>query len=94
MQRTTTKANTGQDRIESIDFLRGLVLILVYQARDWSQYILSARGIASGTLSNFGLRLEAVYVVWLLVILLLCPLCRWYQKYRENNPSKWWLSYL
>ena len=70
------------------------VLMLVYQGRDWSQYILSARGIASGTLSNFGLRLEAVYVVWLLVILLLYPLCRWYQKYRENNPSKWWLSYL
>ena len=70
------------------------MLMLVYQGRDWSEYILSARGIASGTLSNFGLRLEAVYVVWILVVLLLCPLCRRYQKYRENNPSKWWWSYL
>jgi uncharacterized membrane protein len=70
------------------------MLMLVYRGRDWSEYILSARGIASGSLINFGLRLEAVYLVWILVILLLYPICRWYQKYRENYPSKWWLSYL
>ena len=70
------------------------MLMLVYEGRDWNEYILSARGIASGTLSNVGLRLEAVYIVWILVILLLYPLCRWYQRHRENNQSKWWLSYL
>jgi len=70
------------------------MLYLVYAGRDWREYILSARGIMSGTLSNFGLGLEAVYVIWILVVLLLYPLCNWYQKYRENNPTKWWLSYL
>ncbi|MGZ9164916.1 MAG: DUF1624 domain-containing protein [Anaerolineales bacterium] len=70
------------------------MLLLVYQGRDGSEYILSARGIASGTLSNFGLSLEAVYLTWILVIIFLYPLCKWYQKYREDNPSKWWLSYL
>ena len=69
------------------------MLLLVYQGRDWSEYILSARGIASGSLSNFGLSLEAVYLVWILAVILLYPLCKWYQKYREHNPSKWWLSY-
>jgi uncharacterized membrane protein len=69
-------------------------LFLVYEGRDWREYILSATGIMSGALSNFGLRLEAVYVIWIIILLLLYPLCRWYQKYRENNPSKWWLSYL
>ena len=29
MQWITTKANTGNDRIETIDFLRGLVMILM-----------------------------------------------------------------
>ena len=69
-------------------------LLLVYEGRDWHQYILSARGIMSGALSNFGLSLEAVYFVWILVILLLYPICGWYQNYRTNNPFKPWLSYL
>ena len=70
------------------------MLMLLSKGRDWSEYILSARGIASGSLSNFGLGLEAVYLLWILVIVLLYPLCRWYQKYRENSPPKWWVSYL
>jgi uncharacterized membrane protein len=70
------------------------MLLLVYEGRDWREYILSARGIASGTLSNFGLRLEAGFIVWILIVLLLYPLCRWYQKYRENHRSTWWLRYL
>jgi uncharacterized membrane protein len=70
------------------------LLWLLYEGHDWHQYIFSARGIASGALSNFGLSLGAVYVIWILVVLFLYPLCRWYQTYRENNPSKWWLRYL
>ena len=70
------------------------IVWLVYEGRDWHQYILSARGIMSGALSNFGLSLEAVYFVWILVILLLYPICGWYQNYRTNNPFKPWLSYL
>lgn len=70
------------------------MLMLVYQGRDWREYILSAREIISGRLSNFGLSLEAVYIIWILVVVLLYPLCRWYQKHREKYPSRWWLSYL
>jgi uncharacterized membrane protein len=69
-------------------------LLLVYQGRDWHQYILSARGIMSGTLRNFGLSLGAVYVIWIAVVASLYPLCKWYQTYRENHPAKWWLRYL
>jgi uncharacterized membrane protein len=70
------------------------LLLRVYEGRDWHQYILSARGIMSGRLSDFGLSLGAVYSVWVLINLLLYPICRWYQNYRMNNSSKWWLSYL
>ncbi len=70
------------------------VLLLVYKGHDWHEYILSAREIMSGALRNFGLGLGAVYTIWIMVVILLYPVCRWYQKYRENNPSKWWLSYL
>jgi len=70
------------------------MLLLIYEGRDWSEYIFSARNLTSGRLSDFGLSLGAVYLIWLAVILLLYPLCQWYQRYRERNPSKWWLSYL
>ena len=69
-------------------------LLLVYEGRDWHQYILSARGIMSGTLRSFGLPLGEVYAVWILIILLLYPICRAYAQYREGHPSKWWLRYL
>lgn len=70
------------------------MLLLIYKGHDWHEYILSARALMSGTLSNFGLSLGAVYMVWILMTLLLYPICKWYQKYREGHPSSWWLSYL
>jgi uncharacterized membrane protein len=69
-------------------------LLLVYEGGEASEYIFSVSGLRSGRLSEFGLSLPAVYGIWISVVALLYPLCRWYQKYRENNPSKWWLSYL
>jgi uncharacterized membrane protein len=69
-------------------------LLLVYQGGEWTDYIVSAENLTSGTLSDFGLPLAAVYVIWAIVIALLYPLCKWYQRYREKNHSKWWLSYL
>ena len=70
------------------------VLTLVFSGRDWHEYILSAERLSSGSLSNFGLRLEAVYLVWILVLAWLYPLCRWYQRYKENHPEQTWLRYL
>jgi uncharacterized membrane protein len=70
------------------------MLTLVFTGRNWHEYILSGTGIRSGALISFGFGLEAVYVIWILIVVALYPLCRWYQQYKENNPSKWWLSYI
>jgi len=70
------------------------VLLLVYEGRDPSEYILSSSALQSGSLIDFGLSFGTVYIVWVGVILLLYPLCRWYQRYRETHPSQWWLRYL
>ena len=45
-------------------------------------------------LQGYGFSLWVVYVVWILVILGLYPICKWYDKYKTNNRDKWWLSYL
>ena len=42
---------------------------------------------------NFGYNLWIVYGIWILVIALLYPLCRWYDKYKTRNKH-WILSYL
>jgi uncharacterized membrane protein len=40
-----------------------------------------------------GFGLAGVYVIWLMVVVLLYPLCKWFAAYKRGQP-KWWLSYL
>jgi hypothetical protein len=81
--------------IVHIYMIHALAMVaLSFTGWDWREYILSAPRFQSGRLSDFGFGLEAVYVIWLIVVVMLYPLCRWYQKVRQNNPGKWWLSYL
>jgi uncharacterized membrane protein len=76
-------------------FIHALAMIyLASTGRPAGGYVLSAENLLSGRLSSFGLRTEAVYVVWMLAFVVLYPFCRWYQNVKRNNPSKWWLSYL
>jgi len=42
---------------------------------------------------DFGYSLPTVYLVWLVVIVCLYPLCRWYMGVRSRHRA-WWLSYL
>jgi uncharacterized membrane protein len=42
---------------------------------------------------NFGFGLGVVYLIWISVILILFPLCKWYDSYKSSH-RQWWLSYL
>lgn len=42
---------------------------------------------------GWGEPLSVVYAVWIGVVLLLYPLCRWYARVKQRNKA-WWLSYL
>ena len=75
--------------------IHGLAMLaLVFAGRDWHEYILSGTGIRSGALIDFGFGLGTVYIIWILLVAALYPLCRWYQGYKERYPEKWWLGYL
>ena len=56
-----------------------------------------ATGLAiDGTLASnpkIGLSLMGVYLVWLLVLVLLYPLCRWFAGLKARGSAAWW-SYL
>lgn len=38
--------------------------------------------------------LTVVYAVWILVNLVLYPVCAWYGRYKNAHPEKKWLSYI
>ena len=44
-------------------------------------------------INGYGLPLATVYIVWIIVVLLLYPLCKRYDIYKSTH-KKWWLSYL
>lgn len=45
-------------------------------------------------LKGFGFPLWVVYSVWIAVVLLLYPLCKMFDNYKQKHKEKWWLSYL
>ena len=64
-------------------------------------YLIHALAVAtafatSGALTStpaIGLSLQGIYFVWLLVLVLLYPICRWFAELKERG-SGWWWSYL
>ena len=42
---------------------------------------------------RFGYGLWIVYGIWILLILLTYPLCKWYSRYKATHHA-WWLSYI
>jgi len=49
----------------------------------------------SPNLAGYGFSLWVVYVVWISVVLILYPLCQWYDNYKGAQlKNKWWLSYI
>lgn len=45
--------------------------------------------------NDFGYPLVIVHLIWILVVLLLYPVCKKYDRYKTANVNKkWWLSYL
>jgi|SRR6266536_1200870 len=61
----------------------------------WSDMVLTTMVNRAPTLKGYGFNLTIVYIVWLALILILYPLCKWYDRYKKANGStKWWISYL
>jgi len=67
---------------------------IVLSGRPWSDMILTAEVFMTASLGNYGFDLYIVYTIWILVVLMLYPLCRKYGKFKRGNKGKWWVSYL
>ena len=67
---------------------------LIILGEDWRELIMTVDRFKSGYLFNIGFDLWVTYLVWIVVIVLLYPICNVYMKYKASNKDKWWLSYL
>ena len=60
----------------------------------WQALVLPKFIIGVEGLKGYGFNLITVYLIWIGVILLLYPVCKMFDRYKQNNKDKWWLSYL
>ena len=61
---------------------------------DWRLMILDNETMESGILAGYGYSLGVVYLVWIAIVLLLYPLCKWFMNYKATHKGTWWLSYI
>ena len=62
---------------------------------NWKDMILATRVNSVAALRGYGFNLLTVYAVWIALILLLYPFCKWFDSYkRKHKLNKPWLTYL
>jgi uncharacterized membrane protein len=70
------------------------VVGVVISGRNWSDMIFTTWPGFDQHLKGYGFSLAIVYLIWAMLIVGLYPLCKWYDRYKSRNKSKWWLSYV
>jgi uncharacterized membrane protein len=55
--------------------------------------VLAAWGVTENPIPGYGFPLWVVYLVWISVILILYPICKKFDRYKQGNKDKWWLGY-
>jgi len=60
----------------------------------WQAMILNKFVARVDELKGYGFNLWMVYLIWVLVVISLYPLCKRYDHYKHTHKNKWWLSYL
>ncbi|MEO5562370.1 MAG: heparan-alpha-glucosaminide N-acetyltransferase domain-containing protein, partial [Chitinophagaceae bacterium] len=62
---------------------------------NWSDMILKTKVNRVPELKGYGVDLLTTYIIWIVLIICLYPLCRWFDQYKRMNQAKqWWLTYL
>jgi uncharacterized membrane protein len=61
---------------------------------DWSDMVLTTWVTDYPGLDGYGFNLGIVYLIWIGIIIMLYPLCKWYDQYKTAHKKAWWLSYL
>src|SRR5205085_12568614 len=69
-----------------------MFLIVFFQGYKYSDLIFGTNlGRPNGV---SGVNLWYIYLIWVLVVVALYPVCKWYGNYKESHKEKKWLRYL
>ncbi|WP_295715014.1 heparan-alpha-glucosaminide N-acetyltransferase domain-containing protein [Mucilaginibacter sp.] len=64
------------------------------QGQNWKIWILDKPIWFTSDLKGYGFSLPVAYLVWVIIVVGLYPLCKRYDAYKQAHKEKWWLSYL
>lgn len=70
-----------------------LILYLVFTGKSLSAIDFHFNTGFGGLPTGYGYALVWTYVAWISVVIILYPVCRWYNQYKSTHKH-WWLSYL
>jgi len=76
-----------------IYLIHSLVVILFFVQGYSEKEIVPQQGPFYFRSDHFGFNLAGVYLLWMAVLLILYPFCKWYDNYKTTH-KKWWLSYM
>jgi len=74
--------------------LIAVVASAIMPGQDWHKWFLQQPIWFTTELKGYGFSLPVAYLVWIAIVLLLYPLCKMYDRYKQLHKDKWWLSYL
>ena len=88
-------------RVPMFYYLAHILLIHILAAvaalmTGYPEMIILNNGVNSiSALKGYGFKLPTVYLIWIAHILILYPLCKWFDHYKRTYQSEhWWLNYL
>jgi uncharacterized membrane protein len=73
---------------------KGLTLLASVIAHKPTSYLFGQPPLNGPIPEGAGFSLGVTYLIWVLVIVLLYPLCAWYAGVKKRHRDWWWLSYL
>lgn len=70
-----------------------MIAMLFLQGFNWSDLVFGMLSMGRPKAES-GIGLWETYMVWIVVVISLYPLCKWYAKYKGNHKDQKWLRYL
>ncbi len=74
--------------------LVAMVASTILPGQHWSIWVLNEPIWFTRGLRGYGFSLLVAYIIWLTVVIVLYPLCKRYDIYKQTHKEKWWVSYL